>query len=74
MLDNDILELTEEQQDHLVDDCLVCCFCGELFKECDTIMPGIGVIIGETDVVKWKNRLWHRGCISDWLFTQGQDF
>jgi hypothetical protein len=74
MIIPDIIELTEKQQDRLVDDCRVCHFCEELFKECDTLIPGVGVIVGETDVVKWKNNYWHYGCISDWLFTQDQDF
>jgi hypothetical protein len=69
-----IIKLSELQQDRLVDDCRVCHYCREPFKECDTLIPGVGVIIGETDVVKWKNRFWHHGCIYDWLFMQGQDF
>ncbi len=43
----------------------ICCYCGEPFKECDTIIPGVGVIVGETDMKKYQNNFWHRGCIYD---------
>lgn len=46
---------------------LVCCnYCKTPFKECDTLIPGKGLIIGETDVVEYRNRFWHRGCIFDY--------
>lgn len=61
-----IIEFDEEYQDELVDQLKVCYYCGEPFKECDTIIPGTGVIVGETDVVKYKNRFWHHDCVDDW--------
>jgi len=61
-----IIEVTEEQQDYLVDECATCWYCHELLKKCDTLIPGAGVIVGEIDVVKYRNRFWHRGCILDW--------
>jgi len=62
-----ITELSEEEQDFLVDECETCYYCHEPFKECDTLILGIGVIVGETDVAKYKNKFWHHGCIEDWL-------
>lgn len=61
-----IIELAEEEQDNLVDDLVTCWYCHEPFKECDTLIPGVGVIVGETDVVKYRKRFWHYGCIFDW--------
>ena len=48
------------------DKCGVCYYCGEPFKECDTLIPGIGVIIGEVDIKKYLNYYWHHGCIIDY--------
>lgn len=61
-----LIELTEEEQDELVDECQTCNYCHEPFKECDTLIPGIGVVVGETDVVNYKNKFWHHGCVADW--------
>ncbi len=61
-----IVELTEQQQDDLVDECVTCWYCHEPFKECDTLIPGVGVIVGDIDVVQYKTLFWHRGCIEDW--------
>jgi hypothetical protein len=61
-----IIRLEEVEQDWLVDELVTCFYCGEPFKECDTLIPGIGVVVGETDVVKYKNKFWHYGCIADW--------
>jgi hypothetical protein len=55
--------VSEEQADRLSDALVCCAFCGEPFKECDTVIPGVGVIVGETDVVKWRTRYWHLGCV-----------
>jgi hypothetical protein len=44
----------------------VCFFCDEPFKECDTIIPGVGLIIGCVDIKKYKNHYWHKGCIGDY--------
>ena len=49
----------------ILDEGVVCYYCGELFKECDTLIPGIGLIIGEVDIKKYQNRYWHHGCIID---------
>jgi hypothetical protein len=61
-----IIELTEEEQDKLVDDLVTCFYCHEPFKESDSLIPGIGLILGETDVAKYTNEFWHHGCIADW--------
>ena len=61
-----IIELEEVEQDWLVDELATCHCCAEPFKECDTLIPGVGVIVGETDVVKYKYKFWHHGCIEDW--------
>ena len=60
-----VIELTEQEQDRLVGQLETCHYCGEPFKECDTLIPGVGVIVGETDVVKYSNKFWHHGCIAD---------
>ena len=36
--------LTEEEQNGLIDDCQICYYCREPFKECDTMIPGFGVV------------------------------
>ena len=63
---NGVIELAEKYQDWLVDECEACHYCHEPFKECNTLIPGVGVIIGETDVARYKNKFWHHGCIKDW--------
>ena len=47
-------------------ECGVCHYCGEPFKECDTFIPSIGVLIGEVDIKKYLNHDWHHGCINDY--------
>ena len=58
--------LTEREKGDLIDNCECCYYCGEPFKECDRLIPGIGVITGEVDVVKYLGNFWHLGCIEDW--------
>lgn len=66
-MDNEKIEiLTEDEADAVADGDDVCHFCGEPFKEGDTIIPGVGVIAGETDVVRWRGKYWHWGCVGDW--------
>ena len=67
----DIIELEEVEKDWLVDELATCYYCHEPFKECDTLIPGVGVIVGETDVVKYKYKFWHYGCIFDWHKDNG---
>lgn len=50
----------------ILDEGGVCYYCGEPFRECDTFIPGIGVIIGEVDIKKYLNCYWHYGCINDY--------
>lgn len=61
-----IKRVSEKKGDELVDRLVCCFFCNEPFKECDTIIPGVGTIVGETDVKKYKGRYWHWGCIYDY--------
>jgi len=66
MIRNDgIKKIKEEKAEELYHSLALCNYCKEPFKECDTIIPGKGLILGETDVVKYKNRFWHQGCILD---------
>ena len=58
--------VSEEKADQLYDSLITCAYCKTPFKECDTIIPGKGLIIGEVDVVEYKNLFWHHGCISDY--------
>ncbi len=61
-----IKKLPEWKEDELVDRLIFCFFCNEPFRECVTVIPGVGVIEGETDVRKYKTRYWHWGCIYDY--------
>ena len=53
--------------DELIDKDIACHYCGEPLKECDTIIPGVGVIPGEVDLEEFQGQYWHSGCIDDWL-------
>jgi len=61
-----IKNVPEKKADELVDGLELCCFCHEPFTECETLLPGVGVIDGYTDVKKYKGRYWHWGCIYDY--------
>jgi len=61
-----IHKVSERKAEFLGDELIFCNYCNEPFKECDTIIPGKGVIIGETDVARYKNKFWHNGCIYDY--------
>ncbi|MCU0652089.1 MAG: hypothetical protein MUC39_04015 [Candidatus Omnitrophica bacterium] len=63
---NIIKSISEEVKDKLYDSLEVCAYCKTPFKECDTIIPGKGIVVGEVDVVKYKNLFWHHGCIADY--------
>lgn len=65
-----IKEVSEERAEQLVDLLVLCAYCKEPFKECDTLVPGVGVIIGETNVVEYAKKYWHRGCVED--FTKSR--
>ena len=58
--------VSEKKAEELYESLAVCAYCKTPFKECDTIIPGKGLVIGETDVRKHKNLFWHLGCISDY--------
>lgn len=66
-----IEEVSEEKAEKLVDALVFCAYCNEPFKECDTLIPGIGVIVGEIDVVKYGDRFWHSGCVRDFMKSKG---
>ncbi len=57
--------MTNNDIEKKLDEGGVCYYCGEPFKECDTIIPGVGVIIGDVDIKKYKKQYLHRGCIID---------
>jgi hypothetical protein len=67
-----VRSVSEETADRLVDAFVCCAFCGEPFKECDTVILGVGVIVGETDVVEWRGRYWHEGCVADYNKARGR--
>jgi hypothetical protein len=52
--------------EELIDTDEVCFYCGSPFKECDTVIPGVGVIVGDVDVAEYFSHYWHSGCIDDW--------
>ena len=58
--------ISEKKADKLYDSASVCFYCKTPFRECDTIIPGVGVVLGEVDVVQYKNHYWHYGCIDDY--------
>jgi len=64
---NNIKPVKDRKASTLYDDIKTCFFCKEPFKECDTIIPGKGLIIGPMDVVKYKNHFWHHGCVFDYI-------
>ena len=64
-IEKEIEPVGEEKAERLYNRVALCAYCKEPFKECDTVIPGKGVIIGEMDVVKYKNRFWHHGCVFD---------
>lgn len=61
----EIKPVDEEKAEKLYDELALCAYCKEPFRECDTVIPGKGVIIGEMDVVEYKDRFWHYGCVFD---------
>ena len=63
---NHITTLTEPEHDTIVDNGETCYYCAEPFKECDRVVPGLGVVVGATDLVKFLGKYWHHGCIEDW--------
>lgn len=63
--------VSDRQAEELVDALVCCTFCHEPFRECDTVIPGIGVVVGETDVVRLRGCYWHSGCVSDYAKTLG---
>lgn len=69
---SDIIKaVSERKTDQLYDSLAVCAYCKTPFKECDTIIPGKGLIIGKFDVVKYKNLFWHYGCVFDYNKDKG---
>jgi hypothetical protein len=60
-----IKNVAENRADELVDRLVCCHFCNEPFKECETVIPGVGVIEGDMDVKKYRGKYWHWGCIYD---------
>lgn len=51
--------------ERILEECGVCHYCGEPFKECDTVIPEVGVIVGEVDIEEYESQCWHYGCITD---------
>ncbi len=60
-----IKPVNEEKEEELYNSLVCCAYCGTPFKECDTLIQGRGIIVGEIDVVKYKNCYWHYGCVFD---------
>lgn len=63
---NTIRLVSEEKADELYELLVVCAYCKTPFKECDTVIPCEGLVIGETDVREYRNLFWHSGCILDY--------
>ena len=60
-----IQKVVRKKAEKLINTLVFCNYCNEPFKECDTVVPCVGVIIGEIDIVKHQNKFWHSGCIAD---------
>ena len=69
-----ITKLAECEQNVIVDEGKTCHYCAEPFKECDRVVPGLGVVVGATDVVKFLGKYWHHGCIGDWYKENANPF
>jgi hypothetical protein len=63
---NTIKLVNKEKENELCESLVVCAYCKTPFKECDTITPDKGLVIGGTDVKEYKNLFWHHGCILDY--------
>lgn len=61
-----IKPVSEEKTEQLYDSLSVCHYCKAPFKECDALIPDKGWVIGEVDVVKYRNTFWHYGCVFDY--------
>lgn len=67
MIDKNLIKtVTEEKAEELYNSLTFCAYCKTPFKECDTIIPGKGLMLGEVDVVEYKRRFWHSGCVFDY--------
>ena len=51
----------------LVERCDVCQYCGEPFKECDTLYSDGRFEIGEIDVIGFKEFYYHVGCLMEYF-------
>lgn len=60
-----VFTVSEEKAEKLIDRLIFCAYCKEPFKECDTVIPGVGIRVGDTDVWEFKKHYWHYGCIED---------
>lgn len=69
---NKIEKISTDSAEKIINRLVFCKYCNEPFKECDTVIPSIGVILGKIDVVKWRNNFWHSGCIQD--YQKQKDF
>jgi hypothetical protein len=47
--------------------CDVCSYCGEPFRECDTLFSDGRFEIGEIDVIGFKENYYHTGCLLDYF-------
>ena len=61
----EIKAVSEKKAEGLYNSLTFCAYCGTSFKDCDKIIPGKGLILGEMDVVGYKGRFWHYGCVFD---------
>lgn len=64
--DSIIKAVSGKKSDQLYDSASVCFYCKTPFTECDTIIPGLGLICGQINVFEYQNRFWHYGCIFDY--------
>lgn len=61
-----IRSISEEKAERLYDAVSVCHYCKTPFRECDTLIPGKGLVAGEVDVVEYRKLFWHYGCVFDY--------
>lgn len=63
---NKIKSLPEAKAEKLYHSVALCNYCKTPFKDCDTVIPGKGVVLGEMDVVQYKSHFWHYSCVFDY--------
>ena len=68
---HNIKPVSEAKADQLYHALKLCTYCKTPFRDCDTIIPGKCLSIGDYDVVEYRKAFWHYGCIFDYKKDKG---